>query len=140
MERPSPMPWDEPGWFEQVEAWVAAELERLGLQSQGALELVRTRPWAAVARVATASGDIWFKQAAPPLAFEPALTVAVARRCPEFNPEVLAAEGTSMLTRDAGPQLRSLIKSGEPAPSWDEILPRYAELQIELAGDVDELL
>jgi hypothetical protein len=45
-----------------------------------------------------------------------------------------------MLTRDAGPQLRSLRKSRDPASSWDEILPLYAELQIELADDLDELL
>jgi hypothetical protein len=140
MERLSPLPWDEPDWFERVEAWVDAELERLGLQPRGALELVRTRPWAAVARVSTMSGNIWFKEAAPPLAFEPGLTVSVARRCPNFTPVVLAAEGTSMITDDAGPQLRSFRKSGEPAPSWDEILPRYAELQIELADDVNELL
>jgi hypothetical protein len=85
-------------------------------------------------------GIIWFKEAAPPLAFEPGLTVSVARRCPTFTPVVLVAEGTSMITDDAGPQLRSFRKSGEPAPSWDEILPRYAELQIELADDVNELL
>jgi len=140
MERPSLLPWDEPGWLERVEAWVEAELGRLGLEPQGARELLRTRPWAAVARVATASGDVWFKAAAPALAFEPAVTVAISRSCPDFTPEVLAVDGTSMLTRDAGPQLRSFRKSGEPAPSWDEILPRYAELQIELADDVDELL
>lgn len=140
MERLSPLPWDEPDWFEQADAWVAAQLGRLGLQQREPLELVRTRPWAAVARVATVSGDVWFKQAAPPLAFEPELTASVARRCPDFTPLVLAAEGASMLTDDAGPQLRSFRKSGEPAPSWDEILPRYAELQIELADDVNELL
>ncbi len=140
MERLLPLPWEEPGWFERVEAWVGAELGRLGFEPRGKLELVRTRPWAAIARVATASSDVWFKEAAPALAFEPALTVAVSRRCPDFTPEVLAVEGTSMLTRDAGPQLRSFRKSGEPAPSWDEVLPLYAELQIELAGDLDELL
>ena len=29
---------------------------------------------------------------------------------------------------------------GEPAPSWDELLPLYAELQIELAEDAKELV
>ena len=45
-----------------------------------------------------------------------------------------------MLTRDAGPQLRAVVKRGEPAPSWDELLPVYAELQIELAKYAEELL
>ena len=140
MEHLSPLPWDHPGWFDRVESWVEAELRRLGFVPQGRLELERTRPWAAVARVATDSGDVWFKEPAPPLAFEPALTVAVARRDPGFAPEVLAAEGVFLLTRDAGPRLRSVLDSGEPAPPWEDILPLYAELQIELAADVDELL
>jgi Ser/Thr protein kinase RdoA (MazF antagonist) len=140
MEAFSSLPWDHPGWFDRVEGWVEAELGRLGLVPQEKLELVRTRPWAAVARVATDSGEVWFKEAAPPLSFEPSLTVAVAARAPAFAPEVLAAEGASLLTRDAGPRLRSLLESGEPAPAWEDILPRYAELQIELAGAVDELL
>jgi hypothetical protein len=138
--RSSPLPWDEPGWFERIESWVGGELGRLGLELQGTLGLVRTRPWAAVARVATAAGDVWFKEPAPVLAFEPALTVAVSKHCPGFTPEVLAADGTLLLTRDAGLQLRSFLKTGEPAPSWDELLPRYAGLQIELAEAGDELL
>ena len=140
VDEPQLLPWEAPGWFERVESWVGVELGRLGVEPQGNLELVRTRPWAAVARVATTAGDIWFKEPAPSLAFEPALTLALARRRPAFTPEVLVSEGTWMLTRDAGPQLRAVVKRGEPAPSWDELLPRYAELQIELAKYAEELV
>lgn len=59
---------------------------------------------------------------------------------PAFTPEVLVSEGTWMLTRDAGPQLRAVVKRREPAPSWDELLPLYAELQIELASDAEKLV
>ena len=135
-----PLPWDEPGWFDRVESWVETELARLGLQPRGKLKLVRTRPWAAVARIATAGGEVWFKEPAPSLSFEPALTVRVSARCPGFTPDVLAIENTWLLTRDAGPQLRALLKSGEPAPSWDQLLPLYAELQIGLAESAAELL
>ena len=140
IDEPQLLPWEEPGWFDRVESWVEIELDRLGLEPQRKLELVRTRPWAAVARVATSAGDVWFKEPAPSLAFEPALTVAVSRRRPAFTPEVLMTEGTWTLTRDAGPQLRTVVKRGEPAPSWDELLPLYAELQIELASDAQELV
>lgn len=140
MDEPQPLPWDEPHWFDDVESWVGIELRRSGLEPFGELELVRTRPWAAVARITTASGDVWLKEPAPALAFEPAVTDAVSRRCPDFTPEVVAAEGTWLLTRDAGRQLRGVLKSGDPAPSWDELLPRYAELQIELADVVEELV
>jgi hypothetical protein len=134
------LPWEVAGWFDRVESWVAIELERLGVARHGKLELVRERPWAAVARIATAAGDVWFKEPAPSLAFEPALTVAVSRRRPAFTPEVLASEGSWMLTRDAGPQLRAVVKRGEPAPAWDELLPVYAELQIEFVNDAEELI
>jgi len=134
------LPWEAAGWFDRVESWVGIELGRLRLEAQEKLELVRTRPWAAVARVATQAGDVWFKEPSPSLAFEPALTVAVSRRVPAFTPEVLVSEGTWMLTRDAGPQLRAVLHRGERAPSWDELLPLYAELQIELAEDANELV
>ena len=140
VDEPQLLPWEAPGWFERVESWVEIQLGRLGAEAQGKLELVRARPWAAVARVATTAGDVWFKQPAPSFAFEPALTVAVSRRRPAFTPEVLAHEGTWMLTRDAGPQLRAVVRRGEPAPSWDELLPVYAELQIDLAKYAEELL
>jgi hypothetical protein len=134
------LPWEADGWLGRVASWVEVELGRLGLGTTGELELVRARPWAAVARIATTAGYVWFKESAPSLAFEPALTVAVSRRIPAFTPEVLVSEGTRMLTRDAGPQLRAAVKHGEPAPAWDELLPLYAELQIELADDAKQLI
>ena len=140
IDEPQVLPWEVAGWFDRAESWVGIELGRLGLEPRGNLELVRTRPWAAVARVATTAGDVWFKEPAPSLAFEPALTVAVSRRRPAFTPEVLVTEGTWMLTRDAGPQLRAVVNRREPAPSWDQLLPLYAELQIELAEDAEELV
>ena len=140
IDEPQLLPWEAAGWFDRVESWVGDELGRLGVEPRGALELVRTRPWAAVARIATTSGDVWFKEPAPSFAFEPALTVAVSRRMPAFTPEVLATEGTWLLTRDAGPPLRDVLSRGEPTSSWDELLPLYAELQIALAADAMELI
>jgi hypothetical protein len=140
LTEPQPLSWDQPGWFDRVESWVKGELDRLGLKRQGKLELVRTRPWAAVARIATAGGEVWFKEPAPSLAFEPALTVTVSKRCPGFTPEVLATGETWLLTRDAGPPLRALRKSRDAAPSWDHLLPLYAELQISLTDNVAEVL
>jgi hypothetical protein len=90
--------------------------------------------------VPTADGDLWFKEAAPSLAFEPALTELVARRRPNCAPEVLASEGARMLTRDAGPGLRALLEAGNDIPAWEEIVAHYAELQIDLADEVDALL
>jgi hypothetical protein len=140
MQKVTHQPWEEPGWFRAISGWVVSELIAAGLPPEGGPILVRTRPWAAVARVRTSAGDVWFKESAPSLAFEPALTVHIASRQPDFSPEIVATKGPRMLTLDAGDQLRALYRRRSPAPSWDDILPRYAELQIKLAADVPKLL
>lgn len=45
-----------------------------------------------------------------------------------------------LLTSDAGPQLRELLVGSEDPRIWDELLPLYANLQIELRDCVDEFL
>jgi len=140
MQRVIHSPWEKPGWFQAISGWVASELIAAGLPQEGRPILVRTRPWAAIARVRTGVGDVWFKESAPSLAFEPALTVHVASRQPDFSPEIVATKGPRMLTLDAGAQLRALYRRRSRAPSWDDILPRYAELQIKLAVDLPRLL
>jgi hypothetical protein len=102
--------------------------------------VLKLRPWSAVIRVPTAAGDVWFKESAPVLAFEPALTELLAGRRPDCVPAVLGAAGTRMLTADTGPSMRSLLDADGPVPTWEEVVVLYAELQIELAEAVEELL
>lgn len=116
-------------------AWIDAHVERTG-----EVEVILSRQWATVARVPTREGDVWLKQVPPSLAFEPPLTAALAERHPEHVPEVVVAEGHRLLTRDAGRRLRNVHDEGAPAPSWDELLPLIAELQLELAAEVDRAL
>jgi hypothetical protein len=104
------------------------------------VELLRTRPWSAIARVPTADGVVWFKEDPPALAFEPALTELVADRRGDCAPEVLAAEGARMLTSDCGHSLREVHDSGAAEPRWEDVLALYAELQIELMEDADRAL
>jgi hypothetical protein len=126
-QRPA-IPWREPGWLDDVTAWIGSHLELAG-----PIERKKTRKWSVVLRVPTVDGDHWFKEVGPMLAFEPALTAALARHAPRYLPDVLAAEGSRLLMRDAGEQL---IKRGGAAdarsPLWEEIVARHAELQIEL--------
>lgn len=129
------LPWDDGRWFDDAAAWIDARVRRTG-----ELELLRTRPWSALIRVPTAEGDVWFKESAPADAYEAALTELLAARRPECVPEVLAAEGARLLTRDAGPSVRELLERDRPAPAWREIVSLYAELQIDLVDDADRLL
>jgi hypothetical protein len=141
METTGAVPWDEPDWFERASLWTRAELLRVGIEPRGELILERTRPWAAVARIETSEGRVWFKEPAPVMAFEAALTALVSQHSPDDGPEVVAWQGSWLLTRDAGPQLRTLLEADASAASvWDDLLPRYAELQLAHVTAVEELL
>jgi hypothetical protein len=68
------------------------------------------------------------------------LTALLVDRRPEGLPELVAWEDLRMLTRDVGPRLRELVAAGKPAPPWDEILPLYAELQVDFMAVANEAL
>jgi hypothetical protein len=108
-----------------VTAWIDERVERTG-----DVELMLARPWSAIVRVPTAEGDAWFKENAPASAFEPALTELLAETRSDTLPETIAWEGPRIITRDAGPRLRNVLDAGATEPSWEEIFPLYAELQI----------
>jgi hypothetical protein len=59
---------------------------------------------------------------------------------PDCLPEVTAADGPRFLTRHVGPSLHEVYAAGGVPPAWEEILPLYAELQIEAVPLVDEAL
>jgi hypothetical protein len=101
---------------------------------------VRTRPWAAIARVPSTEGLVWFKENPAGNAFEPALTALLARLRPDALPEVVAGEGPRLLTRDVGPRLRDLFDANEPTPSWEAVLAQYGELHADFTALAEEAL
>lgn len=120
-----------------ADAWIAAAVE-----PTGPAESTHVRPWATVLRVPTANGDVWFKANAPELRHEAALLRLLAARRPELVPEPIALDLDRgwILMRDAGTRLCELVAEEQSLDRWLDVLPRYAELQLALAGDVDELL
>jgi hypothetical protein len=131
----STLAWDEPGWLDEATAWIDGRVERTG-----DVELMLARPWSAIVRVPTATGNVWFKENASATAFEPSLTELLVHRRPECLPEVVAWEGPRIVTKDAGPRLRNVLDAGDTRPSWEEILPLYAELQIDFMGVAEKAL
>jgi phosphotransferase family enzyme len=99
------------------------------------------RPWSTVLRVPTDAGDLWFKANMPAQAFEAAVIQTLARRRPDLVPTLLAAELDRgwMLQADGGTLLRDIV-DGTDHGAWLDILPRYAELQIDTASERDRLL
>jgi hypothetical protein len=131
------MRWLEPDWRAEAEAWIR---ERAVVA--GAIEQPHVYPWSTVMRVPTAGGDLWFKATTLEVhGFEPQLTAILAETFPDRVTELVEidAERGWMLMRDAGTRLRELLEPGDVRP-WEEILPRYAEIQIALAPRTDELL
>jgi hypothetical protein len=94
----------------------------------GRLDLVRTRPWATIARAPASEGFVWFKACAPVQGFEPRLTAGLADRWPDRVARVLAHDASRgwLLTADAG---EPVAAHGNDPRLWLRALPDHAELQ-----------
>ena len=107
----------------------------------GPIEDERIKPWAAVLRVPTSAGLMYFKEAAPYHAHEARLIEILAARRPELVTEVARTdERGRMLMVDGGLQLSAVLEDDLDLRYWEEALPLYAELQIAAAPDADELV
>ncbi len=142
LEPKSDVLWTQPDWLKQATEWIRAELDRHGIRVNGAIEQPHVRPWSTVLRVPTSGGDVYFKAVPPTLGHEMAITQQLARWRPDCMPQILATDLSRgwMLMADGGTRLRSIIQSTRDIKPWKSALPVYAELQIEMASRVGELL
>ena len=108
----------------------------------GPIEILHQRPWSTFARVSTTSGTVYFKAPAPGSLYEAALTQALACWRPDCTVPVIAVDLDQgwLLTADAGITLRDIGRSPGQVEHWLKVLPLCAELQIEMAARVPELL
>ncbi len=138
----TPPLWAAPDWLDEARGWIDAQLRGLGSALSGPIEQPHLRPWSTVLRVPTVDGALFFKANTPLTAFEPALAQMLYRLRPDLIPRVLAADPARgwMLLVDGGPRLREVIRADRDLGHWERLLPRYAELQIALAGMTPELL
>ena len=134
--------WTSPAWLAEAHGWIEVELERLGAAVTGPIEQPHATQWSTVLRVPTADGDVWFKAPAPKLAFEAGLVDLLSERRPDCVPPLLARDLASgwMLMADAGTRMRELVETESDLDRWVTVLPLYAGLQLDLLGDVHELL
>lgn len=130
------MLWLEPDWRAEAEAWI-----RERVRVTGSIEQPHVVPWSTVLRVPSAEGDCWFKATTPEVhGFEPALTQLLAEEFPDRVTELVEADTGRcwILMRDGGRRLRELDLE-ERLARWEQVLPRYAELQIGVAPRAEEL-
>lgn len=139
--------WTQTHWLGQVRAWIEEVLASQGAAVSGAIAPVQERPWSIVMRVPTSAGDHYFKACAPVTKHEAGITAALYRWRPDCIPAIVGVDAQKgwLLMAAGGETLRQTFRRDDPktAPtvdSWHEILAIYAELQIDLAGHVAELL
>lgn len=135
--------WGTAAWRAGIDGWIAERLGEIGIRVIGAIEQPHLYPWSTVLRVPTSVGLVYCKATLAGFDHEPRLTAALAGWRPDLMPDVLAIDDDRgwMLTRDAGPMLRTITRTDPPnlAP-WLDTLPRYAELEIEMIPRVAVLL
>jgi phosphotransferase family enzyme len=134
--------WTDPLWLADAHEWIHVQVARLGAGVVGTIDQHHVRPWSTVMRVPTENGDLYFKANTSALRHEAALVTLLAARRPDCVPPLVAVdiERGWMLMADGGARLREIVERERDLTCWLEILPLYAGLQIDLAGDVEELL
>ncbi len=134
--------WLDPAWRSGADAWIAEQIDRIGLEPVGDGDQVHDRPWSTVIRVPTKTGNVFFKAVAASLRHEVALTELLGSRRPDCIPAPLAVDRERgwMLMEDGGQTLRELVAAERSLGRWASVLPLYASVQIDLSRDVAELL
>jgi len=122
-------------------AWIGAQLAAVDAHLAGPIEQIRHTPWSTVLRVPTDRGHLFFKASAPAVRHEVAIVAFLAQRRPEVVPAPLAVDLAQgwMLMADAGSSLRELVQAEHDVSRWLDVLPLYAQLQVDLAGAAAEL-
>jgi len=130
-ESETSVPWlarDREAWFTAVAAWVAEQI-RVNV-SVGSLRTVKLRPWGAVLRAGTPSGDVIFKAVGPGGSHETTLLVDIGERQPLLAPDLIAVDHVRgwLLMPDHGEPIAARDLHRQIA-LIERLLPPYAELQ-----------
>lgn len=134
--------WTDPKWLREVREWIDRALDHLGVVAAGEVEQSHIAPWSTAMRVPVNGGDLWFKANMPALACEGAVVEVLGRRASGCVPELLAIDRERgwMLSSDAGVPLIDVLTRDRDLRRWLDVLPRYAQLQLDAIDDVGELL
>jgi len=122
-------PFARLGWFPDLQRWVQEEIETQGLHLTGRFRQLNACPTFSLIRFETDGPAVWFKAVSAPNQREYALTLALARSCSRFLPQVIAMrpDCNGWLVREAeGPLLCECSALG----SWETAAADLAELQV----------
>ena len=132
--------WTQPEWIAQAHAWIKQSLAAAGVTLTGPIEQIHARIWSTVMRCPTGAGPLFFKACEPTT--EPRLTIFLRGIQPENLPDLVAVdlERGWMLMRDAGPMLRTYLKSPADLSILEPALVLFANLQIAVSDHAEQFL
>jgi hypothetical protein len=129
-------PWERPGWLALALLWIQRAATHAGFDPVGPAEPVKLGwPGSAILGVPVHGETLFFKAAYARPPNEVEATLAFGERFPREVPAVIAHDAARgwLLMRDVGGRtLRST-----PDESWAGAVRRFAQIQIECAGDVE---
>jgi Phosphotransferase enzyme family len=140
--KPGREAWASPAWRATAVGWLDEQLAAAGRTRTGAVRQPHLRPWSTVLTAPTSHGRVWLKACAPGTAFEVGLYEVLARVAPErvLTPIALDRRRGWVLLPGGGPPLADRLTGDDLVEAFVTILPRYAQLQRDLAPESARLL
>ena len=134
--------WTDRNWLGEAHAWIDEGIAGLGARRTGVIEQPHVRPWSTAMRVPTTAGELWFKANIPLLAYEARVVENLAAVRPDLVPALVRVEQDRgwMLVHAGGELLREVVARERLLDRWLDVLPLYAELQLDAASRADELV
>jgi len=129
--------WSSTAWREEAVSWLDDRLAAAGAARTGAVSQPHLYAWSTVLTAPTTRGAVWLKAPGPESAFEVALYELLGAVVPDRVLEPIAVDVARgwVLLPDGGPTL-----AADALDEFAEFLPRYGQLQRDLASHVDTLL
>jgi Phosphotransferase enzyme family len=137
-----PATWTSARWRDDVTGWLDDRLAALGERRTGEVEQPHLRPWSTALRAETSCGTVWLKAPGPGAAFEVSLYPVLAALAGEhvLPPLAVDVERRWLLLPDGGPVLGDVLQGRPLIDALCAAVAAYGQLQLDLAGSVDELL
>jgi hypothetical protein len=124
--------WTTSAWRDTALEWASGQ----GFEATGEVTQPRLCAWSTVLRIPTAEGFVWLKAGNPGTAYEAGLVEALALYgAPHLlEPLAVSVERGWLLLPDGGPTLRTALDRHPDLTLWEQVLPKYAELQRSVEG------
>jgi hypothetical protein len=134
--------WTSAEWRAEAQTWIDEQLAAAGVARVGEVTQPRVRQWGTLLRADTSRGPVWLKAPGPETVFEVPLYRVLATVAPKWVLDPIAVDVSRgwVLLPDGGPTLREVLGEGSLSDALVNVLPQYAQLQVDLLPHTEDLL